>query len=77
MTQNIDEILQQHGNDCPITIFRMARTRWQKAVAIEFLKQQKQITEMKNDLKWIKYLLSAMLSVTVIAVIAQVVGALF
>ena len=77
MTQNIDEILQQHSNDCPITIFRMARTRWQKAVAIEFLKQQKQITEMKNDIKWIKYLLSAMLSVTVIAVIAQVVGALF
>jgi len=77
MTENIDEILEQHGGDCPITIFRMARTRWQKAVAIEFLKQQKQITEMKNDLKWIKYLLSAMLSVTVIAVIAQVVGALF
>ncbi len=60
MSENIDEILEQHGGDCPITIFRMARTRWQKAVAIEFLKQQKQITEMKNDIKWIKYLLSAM-----------------
>ena len=70
--KKFEDYIKEHG-DCPEEIFDLAKTKWQKAVAVEFFVQNKKMEEMKNDIKWLKRLVTGMFSVTVIALVAEFV----
>ena len=65
-----DEFIEQNG-DCPELLIKMARTKWQKAVAIEFVRQARDTQEVKSDLRWIKYLVVSIFGLAVLGVLSQ------
>lgn len=68
--KTLKDYVEQYG-DCPEEIFNLAKTKWQKAVAVEFFVQNKKIEKIKNDIKWLKWLISGLFSITVIAIVAE------
>jgi len=62
--------------DCPDKIFKLAKTEYEKAVAVEFFLIHRRLDESDNDTKWLKYLVKAVFSVGVIGLIMQVLSSL-
>lgn len=57
--------------DCPQTIIKMAKSAWQKEVGLEFIKVYNELNELKNECKWMKYLIvSVLLAIAVNIVLA-------
>ena len=50
--------------DCPAEIYKMATTDFEKAVAVEFFKNQEDRNLMKSTMKHSEYLLKLILSAT-------------
>ena len=55
----------------PQTLFEMAKTDWEKAVAIEFHLTNQKIDKNSNDLKWLKWLIQGTLAVGVLSFIVE------
>jgi len=60
--------------DCPETLVKMASTKWQKAVAIEFVRNDSRMTRMEGDVSWVKRLTMSIFAVVVIATLAQYIA---
>jgi len=60
----------------PETIFKMAKTPWEKAVAIEFFLVKKNQDKTDNEIKWLKWLTKAVFGVTLLAVVVNVLSVL-
>lgn len=58
--------------DCPEDLFKMAKSDFEKATAIEFFGLSTRLEKVDKDLEWIKYIVKAIFGVTLVAVIAQV-----
>jgi len=76
-----EEFMEQYG-DCPEELFKMAKTPFQKAVAVEFYNiiskidehnnnRKREIAEVKKDISWCKWLTMALFGVVVLGVVAQ------
>lgn len=59
--------------DCPEKVFSLAKTSFEKAVAIEFFLMHKRMDKSDNDTKWLKYLVKGTFGVVVLAFITQVI----
>jgi len=57
----------------PETIFKLAKTDWEKAVAIEFFFVKRKMDNQDNEIKWLKWLCRAVFGVGVVGVIVQVI----
>lgn len=61
----------------PETIFKMANTDWEKAVAIEFYFVKKKQDNTDNEIKWLKYLVKSVFVVGCTGIGIQVITKLF
>ena len=66
------EGLIEKYSDCPEKVFELAKTPWEKAVAVEFFQNSQERKELKNDIKWLKYLIQAVFGVTILVFVAEV-----
>lgn len=69
-SENWEDYVELNG-DCPETIFKMANTPWEKAVALEFLSNHKDREIIKEKLAMQGKLLWGILGLTALAVLAQ------
>ena len=60
--------------DCPEDLFKMAKSDFEKATAIEFFGLFTRLEKVDKDLEWIKWLVKGIFGVTLIAVIAQIIS---
>jgi len=60
-------------NGCPDMIFKSAKTAWQKNVALEFIKIYEVCEKLKNDMKWIKWLLGSTVIAIAINILLRVI----
>ena len=76
MTEEISSEFQKYlkeNVDCPDKIFKMAKTPWQKAVAVEFFKNQEDRNLIKKGQDHIEYLIKLILGVTAAIGVAFIV----
>lgn len=66
------ELLKKYSH--PDHLVRMAKTKWQKAVAIEFVNQDKKFLKIESEVIWIKRITMSIFAVVVIAAVAQYIG---
>lgn len=64
---------QKSEEDCPQVLIRMARTKWQKQVAIEFLNLNDKMNEVSNSVKHLKWLIYAMFTGVFINIIVGLI----
>lgn len=66
-----------NSEDCPDDLIKMAKSPFEKVVCIEFFKLYKEFqthkAEQKADMKWLKWLISGVFSVTVVTLLFQLV----
>jgi len=62
--------------DCPEKIFALAKTGFEKAVAIEFFLMHGRMDKSDNDMKWLKYLVKGTFAVVVLGLLAQFIPTL-
>ena len=72
----LEDFIKQNG-DSPDLLIKMAKTGWQKAIAVEFIRQYDHINEIRTNQTWLKYLVTGAFSVTVLAFVAQLIGIFF
>ena len=76
------ESLIAQYKDCPEDLFKMARTPYEKAVAIEFFmlikkmdeceaERKKQDAVIKKDISWLKWLICAVFGIAALGVLSQ------
>lgn len=63
--------------DCPETIFKMAKTEWEKVVAVEFFLVAKKQERLEREIIWLKYLCKAVFGVGCIGVMIQIIPKFF
>ena len=51
----------KNSKDCPEAIFKTARTKWQKEVALGFVNISDKVNRINNDVKWLKYIIVTVL----------------
>lgn len=66
----IEAIAQYHN---PETIFKLAKTDIEKAIAIEFYLVKFHLEKQDNDIKWLKYLVKAVFGISFIGVAFQAI----
>jgi hypothetical protein len=59
--------------DCPVEIYDLATTKWEKSVALGFLDIHKKLNDFSKDIEWLKYMIKGVFAVTVIAVVANLI----
>jgi hypothetical protein len=64
---------EEQYDDCPMEIYELAKTSWQKAVALEFFDIHKKLSDFSKDIEWLKYMIKGVFAVTVIAVVANLI----
>jgi len=77
--KEINEYFNNHirqTGDCPDMIFRLAKTDFERAVAIEFFNVHKKLEDLKKDIKWLKWLIVSLFGAIVIALIQSALQAL-
>ena len=73
-----DDFLEAVSNfHNPETLFKMAKTDFEKAVAIEFFMVSKHFVEQDNEIKWLKYLVKAVFGVGVLGILIEVIPKIF
>jgi len=74
MDKEFEELIKQY-NDCPETLFKMAKTPFEREVAVEFFALHKKLDEqtltMKKDIDWCKWLIISVFGLTVLGVLSQ------
>lgn len=67
----------EKNGDCPETLVKMATTKWQKQVAVEFVLMDKRVIKEKaqrdTEMKFMKRIMWAIFGVTVLAWMSQLV----
>jgi len=58
--------------DCPEELVKLANTNFEKACVIELIEFSKKMEGLKKDISWLKYLVKAIFTVTIVSVIAQI-----
>lgn len=71
LLEEVKKMLSANGSDCPADLIKMARTKWQKTVAIEFLHLYKETLEIKTNQKWLKWLIVSVFGLSVLGVLSQ------
>jgi hypothetical protein len=59
--------------DCPVEIYDLATTKWEKSVALGFLDVHKKLSDLNKDIQWLKYIIKTIFGILVISVIAQII----
>ena len=71
VVKKINKILEGHKEDCPTDLIKMSHTKWQKTVAIEFIKMYKEVLELKANQKWLKWLIVSVFGISLLGVLSQ------
>ena len=58
--------------DCPEELVKLANTNFEKACVIELIEFSKKMEGLKKDISWLKYLVKAIFTVTIVSVVAQI-----
>jgi len=58
--------------DCPEELVKLANTNFEKACVIELIEFSKKMEGLKKDISWLKYLVKAIFTVTIVSVLAQI-----
>jgi len=70
MSKNEDE-------DCPEVVFKLAKSPWQKEVALEFVRIRKEMAEsfaeLRNEIKWCKYLCVGVIVTIAINIVTRLI----
>jgi hypothetical protein len=65
------------SEDCPDELIKMAKSPFEKAVCIEFFKLYKEFQEFRiksnTNMKWLKWLITGVFSVTVVTLLFQLI----
>lgn len=67
--------LAQYHN--PETIFKMAKTDWEKAVAIEFFLVKKKYDAIVKEIEWLKWLIKSVFGIGIIGILIQTIPKFF
>lgn len=69
--------IENTNGDCPDDLIKLANTPFERAVCVEFFKLYKEVQAFKvkatTDMKWLKWLITGVFSVTVITLLFQLV----
>jgi len=69
--------LVEEYKDCPEELYKMAKTKWQKLVAVEFFHLYKQLEGMEKNMKWLKWLIVAVFGTGCLGIFMQAFPKLF
>jgi hypothetical protein len=80
-TEEFTTLIEQY-KDCPEELFKMAKTPFEKAVAVEFFMLIKKIDQsdnerkkdniaIKKDIGWLKWLICAIFGIAILGVLSQ------
>jgi hypothetical protein len=75
-TKEFLEFIAKH-QDCPETLFKLAKTDFEKACVIEFFELSKKFESLKKDIQWLKWMIKGVFIVSIVAVLAQVISDCF
>lgn len=64
-------------SDCPEEIFKMAKSQFERAIAVEFFKNEKEHAVIKSHLKLLEAMIVAVFGIGVIGVLINVIPKLF
>jgi hypothetical protein len=68
------------AEDCPDELIKLAKTPFEKTVCVEFFKLYKEFVthkaEQKSDMRWLKWLVTSVFSVSVITLLFQLIKGL-
>jgi hypothetical protein len=53
-------------------LVKLANTNFEKACVIELIEFSKKMEGLKKDISWLKYLVKAIFTVTIVSVVAQI-----
>jgi hypothetical protein len=74
MEDDFKKLIDEYS-DCPDEIFKLARTPFEKAVAVEFFALHKKLDEqtssMKKDIDWLKWLIISVFGLSILGVLSQ------
>jgi len=62
---------------CPESLVKMAQTKWQKQVAVEFVLQDKRLSKHEHKIDTIYKITWGIFTLTALAVVVQVINTLF
>jgi len=62
------------NGDCPETLVKMAKTPWQKQVAVEFVLLDKKLAEQEHDIGTLKKICWGIFMAVAIAAVVQVIS---
>lgn len=62
---------------CPENLVKMAQTKWQRQVAVEFVLQDKRLAKHEHKIGTIYRITWGIFTLTAIAVVVQVINSLF
>lgn len=65
--------LFNEAQDCPEKIIKMAKTQFQKAVAVEFTIQDNRMRVMENNINWIKKISWGIFATVILGTLGQYV----
>jgi len=61
------------NGDCPQKLVELAKTPFERAVVVEFINVHELCIKMKNELKWIKWIVISIFGLTTIATVVQII----
>jgi hypothetical protein len=74
MDKEFEQLIDEF-TDCPEELFKLAKTPFEKAVAVEFFALHKKLDEQtissKKDINWLKWLIVSVFGLTVLGVLSQ------
>jgi len=59
--------------DCPVEIYDLATTKWEKSVALGFLDVHKKLSDLEKDIQWLQWMVKGIFTCTMIAVVADLI----
>jgi len=64
------------NGDCPETLVKMAKSKWQRQVAIEFVLQDKRLARQEQDIGTLKKITWGIFAAVSIAAVVQILSVL-
>jgi len=64
----------EKNGDCPDALIKMATTKWQKQVAVEFVLMDKKLASQSQELSTLKKITWGIFAATAIAAVVQVIS---
>jgi len=75
ISDNFMEAVANYHN--PHTLFEMAKTDWEKVVALQFINQDQKIQQCNNDIKWLQWLVKGVFAIGIIGLLMDVIPRFF